>query len=264
MVGPRFRVTYIGGPTALLEVGGLRLLTDPTFDPAGSEYPTSVYTLRKTQGPAVSAEQVGVVDAVLLSHDHHSDNLDNSGRALVSSARRVITTPTGADRLGAPVIGLEPWQSLEIPTADGGVLRVTSTPARHGPTGGDRGPVTGFVLELVGQREPVVYITGDTVWYEGVAEVARRFAVDAVLLFDGAARVPEVGPEHLTFDAHEAVTLARAFPAAVIVPLHYEGWEHFSEGRPELERAFDTAGIASRLVWLRPGEASELGIAGHA
>lgn len=41
------RATYIGGPTVLLEVGGFRLLTDPTFDPAGTEYPTAVYTLRR-------------------------------------------------------------------------------------------------------------------------------------------------------------------------------------------------------------------------
>ena len=36
MSSSRLHVTYIGGPTALLELGGLRLLTDPTFDPAGS------------------------------------------------------------------------------------------------------------------------------------------------------------------------------------------------------------------------------------
>ena len=41
------RVTYIGGPTAIIEIGGLRVLTDPAFDPAGSEYPTPVYVLRK-------------------------------------------------------------------------------------------------------------------------------------------------------------------------------------------------------------------------
>ena len=41
--GFRLELTYIGGPTALLELGGLRLLTDPTFDPAGSEYHTPVY-----------------------------------------------------------------------------------------------------------------------------------------------------------------------------------------------------------------------------
>lgn len=262
-MAPGIRVTYIGGPTALLEMGGLRLLTDPTFDPAGSEYPTAAYTLRKTQGPALSVDEIGKVDAVLLSHDHHFDNLDVAGRAMLARGRRVITTPAGAERLGGNAIGLEAWESIELPTADGGVLQVTSTPARHGPPGGDRGPVTGFVLELAGRGEPAVYVTGDTVWYEGVAEVAQRFTVGAVLLFAGAARVSAAGPSHLTFDARDAVELARAFPAAVIAPLHYEGWEHFSEGRPELERAFGDAGLSTRLRWLTSGEPRELGRAGR-
>lgn len=255
---PQLRVTYVGGPTALIEVGGLRLLTDPTFDPAGSEYRTAVYTLHKTQGPGLSVEEIGAIDAVLLSHDQHFDNLDVAGRAMLSRASRVITTPAGAERLGGNAVGLESWQSMELPVADGGVVRVTGTPARHGPAGADRGPVTGFVLEPSSEDEPAIYITGDTVWYDGVAEVARRFTVGAVLLFAGAARVREVGPAHLTFDAREAVELARAFPAAVIVPLHYEGWRHFSEGRAELERAFGEAGIASRLRWLEAGEAREV------
>jgi L-ascorbate metabolism protein UlaG (beta-lactamase superfamily) len=244
-------------------VGGLRLLTDPTFDPAGSEYPTAVYTLRKTQGPALGVDALGEIDAVLLSHDHHFDNLDVSGRAMLASAQRVITTLAGAERLGGNAVGLEPWQSLEFRAANGGRLRVTSTPARHGPPNGDRGPVTGFVLQSDGGNEPAIYITGDTVWYEGVAEVARRFTAGAVLLFAGAARVAVAGPAHLTFDARDAVELARAMPGAVIAPLHYEGWEHFSESRADLERAFRKAGLASRLRWLPRGEARELERGGH-
>src|SRR4029453_2339709 len=94
------RLTYIGGPTALLEYGGLRFLTDPTFDPAGTDYPTPVYTLHKTQTPALTGEQIGAVDAVLLSHDHHFDNLDHAGRAVAGAARAVYTTQDGAERLG--------------------------------------------------------------------------------------------------------------------------------------------------------------------
>src|SRR6478672_128131 len=86
------RITYIGGPTALIEIGPLRLLTDPTFDPAGTEYPTPAYTLVKSQPPAVPAEAVGRIDAVLLSHDHHFDNLDHAGRAVLAGAGRVLTT----------------------------------------------------------------------------------------------------------------------------------------------------------------------------
>ena len=69
----RLHLTCIGGPTTVPELGGLRLFTDPTFDPAGEACPTAAYTLRKTQGPAIALETLGPVDAVLLSHEHHFD-----------------------------------------------------------------------------------------------------------------------------------------------------------------------------------------------
>ncbi len=212
------KFTFIGGPTGLLEMNGLRLLTDPTFDPGGEEYTTSVYTLRKLTGPALSVESLGRIDAVLLSHDHHFDNLDRAGRAMLARAGTVLTTQAGAERLGGNAVGLARWQSVELPTPDGGVLRVTGTPARHGPPDGDRGPVTGFVLTTAESPRDAVYVSGDTVWYEGVAEVGRRFDVKVAILFMGAARVPEVGPANLTFTADEAVEAARAFADAIIVP----------------------------------------------
>jgi L-ascorbate metabolism protein UlaG (beta-lactamase superfamily) len=141
---------------------------------------------------------------------------------------------------------------------DGGSLRVTATPARHGPPGGDRGPVVGFVLQTVPGHGPAIYVSGDTVWFEGVSEVAERFEVDLVLLFAGAARVREVGPAHLTFTAEEAVQAARVFGTAAIVPLHFEGWTHFSESRADLVRAFSAAGLESRLLWPAAGHAIAL------
>ena len=243
------RVTYIGGPTALLEIGGLRLLTDPTFDPAGTEYRTNVYTLRKTRGTSVSPDAIGPLDAVLLSHDHHFDNLDRSGREFLSRAPRVLTTPAGAARLGGTATGLAPWEAVDLRSSKGRVLRVTGTPCRHGPVDGDRGPAVGFALAFIDRPGEVVYVSGDTVWYEGVAEVGRRFSVKVAVLFMGAARVAAVGPAHLTFTATEGVAVAQAFPDAFIVPLHYEGWEHFSESRPEIERVFRAAGLEHRLRW---------------
>src|SRR3954471_24987186 len=113
-----FHVTYIGGPTALLELGGLRLLTDPTFDPAGTEYRTPGYVLRKTQGPAVSRKGLGAVDVVLLSHDHYFDNLDHAGRRMLAGAAMIVTTVAGARRIGERALGLGPWDSYEMPTGD--------------------------------------------------------------------------------------------------------------------------------------------------
>jgi hypothetical protein len=78
------------------------------------------------------------------------------------------------------------------------------------------------------------------------------------ILFMGAARVPAVGPAHLTFTAAEAVEAAGAFPEAPIVPLHFEGWAHLTESRRDIEQAFTAAGIGHRLRWLEPGRAMEL------
>ena len=244
--------TYIGGPTALLEVSGLRLLTDPGFDPAGTRFEAGRYVLRRTAGPAVAEEAVLPVDVVLLSHDHHFDNLDGAGRNLLPRAERVVTTRDGAERLGGKAIGLRPWESVELGAGDA-TVKITATPARHGPEGGDRGPVIGFILEPSTNPGRAIYISGDTVYYEGIEEVARRFRVGTAILFMGAAHVEAVGPQDLTLTADEGVAVARLMPDATIVPLHYEGWEHFSEGREVIERTFSGAGLGGRLIWGEPG-----------
>ncbi len=249
----QLKMIYVGGPTALLRWGTIRLLTDPTFDPAGTEYRLGAYALQKTAGPAVSPESLGRIDAVLLSHDHHFDNLDRAGRALLGTVGAVLTTQAGAERLGGNAIGLGAWRSVNVPSPDGRALRVTATPARHGPAEFERGPVTGFVLAFDDAPETAVYISGDTVWYDGVAEIARCYPVKAAVLFMGAARVAAVGPWHLTMTAEEGIEAARAFADAAIVPLHCEGWAHYSESRERIAQEFAKAGLKSRLVWGEPG-----------
>lgn len=251
------RVTYIGGPTALIELAGLRFLTDPTFDPAGTEYPTPAYTLRKTQSPALASTELERIDAVLLSHDHHFDNLDHAGRFALSHVGATYTTQAGAERLGGGAVGIRPWDSAELTSLGGRRIRITATPGRHGPMNGDRGPVIGFVLAEINSTGPVIYVSGDTVWFDGVQEVGRRFEVGVALLNLGAAKVAAAGPSPLTFTAAEALQLARAWPETLIVPLHFEGWEHFSEGRTEIGDAFANAGLQTRLRWLEPGRAED-------
>jgi L-ascorbate metabolism protein UlaG (beta-lactamase superfamily) len=250
------RLMLVGGPTLLIEWHGLRLLTDPTFDPGGRAYPIGPITLNKEKGPALAVDDVGPIDAVLLSHDEHPDNLDTAGRALLTRAGQVLTTTSGAARLGGGAIGLAPWATTRLPTPDGGHLVVTGTPARHGPPGCEPicGEVTGFVLEREGEPGGgVLYISGDTVWYEGVAEVARRFRATMAVLFLGAARLPAIGLDPLTMTASEAVEAARAFGGAVIVPAHHDGWAHWTEGRAEVSTAFAAADLGDRLRWLEPG-----------
>jgi L-ascorbate metabolism protein UlaG (beta-lactamase superfamily) len=180
----------IGGPTAVLDLGGLRIVSDPTFDAPGPHG-----YLTKTAGPAVTGDQLGQVDLVLVSHDNHPDNLDDRGRALALAGPLLLTTSSGAGRLGSPAVGLAPWTSQILERPDGGELTVTAVPAVHGPEDGERDAdgfvnceVIGFVLS--GPGLPTVYISGDNASIGTVAEIARRVPnIDAAVLHAGAARV---------------------------------------------------------------------------
>ena len=257
------RITHVGGPTAILEVGPWRLLTDPTFDAPGRRYVFApLISSRKRAGPALTPEQVLPIDAVLLSHDHHDDNLDDAGRALLPQCGRVITTHAGGRRLGAGATGLRPWEQTTLTAPDRPELRITATPARHGPPGSKPlvGEVTGFLLEWDGQEHGPLWITGDTVWFGGVEEVGRRWRIGTAIVHFGGVRFPVSGPLRYTMNAAEGVRVAQELAPRTIVPIHFEGWHHFREGRDAIEQAFAGAGLEDRLTWLTPGEPLELSV----
>jgi L-ascorbate metabolism protein UlaG (beta-lactamase superfamily) len=249
------RITHIGGPTALIEVGGWRLLTDPTFDPPGKKYNFGLGTSSvKLAGPAIAAGELPPIDAVLLTHDHHEDNLDPAGRALLPSAGGVVTTASGAKRLGGSTRGLEPWETTTLEAPDRPSIEVTATPCRHGPPLSHPivGDVIVFALRREGQ-EQVLWISGDTVLYDGVKQVAERLQVDTAIVHLGGVRFGISGPLRYTMNGREAAELCGLIDPRVIVPIHYEGWKHFREGREAAEAAFASAGLADRVRWLPIG-----------
>ncbi|MEU9213863.1 MBL fold metallo-hydrolase [Streptomyces sp. NPDC048415] len=258
-------ITYVGGPTALITLGGVRLLTDPTFDAPG-EYPIGARKLVKTAGPALGAAEVGAVDAVLLSHDQHPDNLDTSGRTYLQGAPLTLSTASAYGRIGAPVRALPSWESVELPRPDGGVLRVTALPAQHGPDGSEPlvGEVTGFALS--GDGLPKVYVSGDNASLDVVRDIAgREGPFDVAVLFAGAARTPLVPDAPLTLTSQDAVRAAEILGALphsrlrsggdtpIVVPLHFEHWGHFTQDGATLTKAFADAGLTDRLRLLEPG-----------
>jgi L-ascorbate metabolism protein UlaG (beta-lactamase superfamily) len=259
----RVRITHIGGPTALIEIGNWRLLTDPTFDSAGGTYRFGWGTgSRKLTDPAISASDLGPIDAVLLSHDHHEDNLDAAGRAFLPSASGVITTVAGAKRLGGRAVGLAPWEGTCLEGPDRTPINITATPCRHGPPGSRPivGDVVGFALDWEGQANGALWISGDTVLYDGVRQVADRVQVGTAILHLGGVRFPISGPLHYTMTAKQAVELCELVKPRTVIPIHYEGWKHFREGRDAIEREFAKApeGVREMLRWLPIGEATEL------
>ncbi|SHN26638.1 MBL fold metallo-hydrolase [Cryptosporangium aurantiacum] len=242
--------TVLGGPTVLIDIGGLRIVVDPTFDAAGPHG-----YLTKVAGPAVVEADLGPVDVVLVSHDDHPDNLDDRGRALALAAPLVLTGPAAAGRLGPRAVGLPAWASHSVPRADGGGdLTVLAVPAVHGPEDGERDTggnvnceVTGFVLS--GSGLPVIYISGDNASLRTVAEISRRVPdVNVAILFAGAARVPsKFRGRPVTLDSRRTAAAAAVLGAAIVIPAHYDGWTHLSETATDLVTAFDEAGLAPLL-----------------
>src|SRR3954454_328347 len=106
-------------------------------------------------------DAIGPVDAVLLSHDQHSDNLDNSGRDYLLKAPRALTTEAGAKGLGGHVEGLAPWSTAHLKNADANTVTIAPTPAHQGPAGAEplSGDFIGFVVSSSRKDTTSVYIS---------------------------------------------------------------------------------------------------------
>jgi L-ascorbate metabolism protein UlaG (beta-lactamase superfamily) len=249
-------VQLVGGPTAVLQYAGLRWLTDPSLSPPG------MYEggLVKTTAPALEVNALEPIDVVLLSHDHHSDNLDPAGRDFLPRARRVLTTVDGARRLGGNATGLEPWSSVELDRPDGAPVVVTAVPAQHGPDGTDHitGPVIGFLLG--GPGLDTVYVSGDNASLDVVRAIAERADhVDVAVLFAGAVQVPHrFDGAYLTLSSERAAEAAKILGVRAVVPVHFQGWTHFTQGADALRAAFAGNGITDRLAIVDRGEAVTL------
>jgi L-ascorbate metabolism protein UlaG (beta-lactamase superfamily) len=247
-------IQLVGGPTAILEYGGVRWLTDPALSPPG-EYGG----LTKLTGPAFDVAEEDPIDVVLLSHHHHSDNLDPAGRAFLDSATRVLSTTTAAEELGGNVVGMEPGSAIEVESPRGGRVKVTAVHAQHGPDGSDEmtGPVLGFVLSAEGAE--TVYVSGDNASRDVVRAIAKETGeVGIAILNAGAVQLPKYDGAYLTLSADHAADAARILGARVVIPLHFEGWAHFTQGADELEAAFRGNGIHDRLVMLERGQRAEV------
>ena len=136
-------------------------------------------------------------------------------------------------------------------------IEITATPCRHGPPLSRplAGDVIGFALRWDGQEHGVLWISGDTVLYDGLRRVADRLRVDTALLHLGGVRFPVTGPVRYTMTAKDAVELCRLINPRTAIPIHYEGWKHFQQGREAIEREFARApeDIRRRIRWLPLG-----------
>ena len=240
------RITYVGHATLLIEVGGVRLLTDPVLRPV-------VAHLRR-HGPTPKPPRV---DVVLLSH-LHSDHLHLASLRSLPGLPRVIA-PRGTGpwlgRLGVEVVELRPGESTSV-----GGVHVRAVTAEHDtrrrPLGGPAAEPLGFVIG----GHPSVYFAGDTDLFDAMADMAP---VDVALL-PVAGWGPRLGPGHMNaLRAARAVALLRPH---VAIPIHW-GTLHPAYARrgpwfsdPPFEFAAQVAAVAPwvDVRVLMPGESTSM------
>ena len=213
------RVTWIGHSTVVIELDGVRLVTDPVLR-------SRINVLRRVSG---AAAEVGAVDAVLISH-LHLDHLDLPSLERLGRSVRVFV-PGG----GAKLLRKRGWTDVvELPVGESaalGELEITAThaehPGRRSPWG-DRAAAIGYVVS--GSQR--VYFAGDTDLFDGMRELAP---VDVALL-PVAGWGPRLPAGHMNEStAVEALGLLRP---RVAVPIHWGTYRRLGlSRRDELLRA---------------------------
>jgi L-ascorbate metabolism protein UlaG (beta-lactamase superfamily) len=225
---PSADVTFVGNATVLLRIGDFRLLTDPAFGPAGSRVSLG-YGLwtRRTRDPVLSALDDVELDGILLSH-LHGDHFDRAARQRLDPALPIVTTPQAERRLRRrfpAVRGLATWEAHEWTRGDQR-LRISAVPGRHGPgiAGALLPDVMGSVLEfeVAGRPRLTLYITGDTLFRPGLAEIPRRFGeIDAMLIHLGGTRVLGL---LVTMDDKQGAELTHLIHPHRTIPIHYDDY----------------------------------------
>ncbi|MCZ0207367.1 MBL fold metallo-hydrolase [Streptomyces achromogenes] len=231
--GDALDLRFIGNATVLLRYGPVTLLTDPNFLHQG-EYAYLGYGLlsRRLTEPALAPEDLPRVDGIVLSH-LHGDHWDRRARRSLDRTIPVLSTPHAARRLRVlhgfrRTAGLRTWQALTLER--GGVrATVTALPGRHAGHPVLRGllpPVMGSMIEFGAVGGPVrlrLYVSGDTLLYDGLEEIGRRFpAADLAVLHLGGTRLP--GGFLVTMNGAQGAELVRRLRPRAVLPVHYEDY----------------------------------------
>lgn len=225
-------LTFVGTATAVLNLGGITLLTDPNFLHQGQRVHLGygLFSKRRTE-PAMQPRDLPGLDGIVLSH-LHGDHFDRVAKKALDHALPIVTTPHAAGRLRRwgfqESVPLETWESHELERA-GERVRITSVPGTHGPgvVGRLLPPVMGSVVELVrGDTTALrVYVTGDTLFRRELREVSERFPdLDAMVIHLGGTRALGI---LVTMDDQQGADMVALIAPPVTIPVHYDDYTVF-------------------------------------
>lgn len=251
-------VFFIGNATVLLRYGGFTILTDPTFVHRHGQVPLGYgLSAKRLTDPAIDIDDLPAVDFVLLSH-FHGDHFDQVAQEKLDKAIPIVTTPQATEQLGhvgfGNSYGLSTWQTLTVTKRERS-LHLTSCPGRHGPGVTDLvlPDVMGTVVESGSNTSlPRLYISGDTLVFDGLHEIRRRYpAIDLALLHLGGTRVLGI---MVTMDAEQGVEAIRILDPRHVVPVHYDDYDVFTSSLQDFLEATREAGFEDRVHPVERGQ----------
>jgi L-ascorbate metabolism protein UlaG (beta-lactamase superfamily) len=252
-------IFFIGNATVLIQVAGFTILTDPTFIHKHEQtwLGGGLHTTRLTD-PAIELADLPPLDLVLVSH-FHGDHFDQVAERDLDRTLPIVTTPQSAQDLEergfTNCLPLDVWESLDVEKGPAR-LRITATPARHGP------PLVDLVLpDVMGSILDVttadggtsrLYITGDTLVIDELREIPRRFPdIDIALLHLGGTRVLGI---LVSMDAKQGVEAMRIVDPALAIPIHYNDYDVFTSPLSDFQAEVRAAGLEDRVHYLSHGE----------
>jgi L-ascorbate metabolism protein UlaG (beta-lactamase superfamily) len=254
-------VEFVGTATVLIRYQGFTILTDPNFLRRGerAHLGFGISSARRTE-PAFGLDALPPLDLVILSHAHE----DHFDRRVQEGLRRnvpVVTTPEASEWLGelgfTQRYPLKAWDSLTVRKGPA-LLRVTAMPGRHGPrpVAALLPDVMGAILDFTNSDAGAayrIYISGDTLLVDGIADIPRRFPdIDLALLHLGGERL--LGLFRLTMDGADGARMLRMLSPRRAIPVHVDDYGMYKSPAADFAEQVRQAGMQDKVIYLRGGD----------
>lgn len=247
------RITQVRNATLLINYAGKNILIDPIFAEKGT-YPPFKSLLRNTEKNPINDSPIPIsemikADAVIITH-LHIDHFDEEAKKQLPKNIPVYVQ-NQEDKEVLVSAGFHNVQILGNDTMFE-TIRLIKTNGQHGYD--DEiikalGNVCGVIMQ--NEQEKTVYIAGDTVWYDGVANVISNYNPPIIILNAGANSVMD---KQLIMGKEDVLKVHNAVPNAQIIATHMEGFNHWVLSRAELREFSEKYKFEKQLFIPNDGE----------